>query len=439
MNADLEKIAAQFTFSKGTTGGKVVGGKLPTPTKVSGGSGSGGTTPPAKTTPPAGGAGTTPPPAQQQTPPAQQQPKTEKQPNPTVEAAKKDAKQVAGKATDWANKNLGGAANAVEKSNLGQQFLNSKTGQNFQKSRVGKWAMNNKGAAVGLAGAGLAAGGLAIGAAIKRHKEKKKMKEQAQMNAQAMGKSAMEDFTMYEDIGMQLEKIASKAMNDKEYTKARRKDAAAAFRAGGLRGQSPSKADQLFGKVTGFGGDQHDWRVALKEMRDSQSFETPAEERKAARRELAKQDAKRAGTVAAGAGLAAGGTIAALKLKKHLKKKKEEQEKAALDAAVEYLMEKEASAPALPGRSLKGRMYEAGTAIRNAAGFSDEDKAAVAHWKKFGSHYKHAPAALKEMRKPYGKRAAAAGIGAGAAAAVAGGSIALKKALAKHKKKKEQE
>ena len=319
MNADLEKIAAQFTFSKGTTGGKVVGGKLPTPTKVNGGAGSGGTTPPAKTTPPAGGTGAAPPPTQQQTPPAQQQPKTEKQPNPTVEAAKKDAKQVAGKVTDWANKNLGGAGDAVAKSNLGQQFLNSQTGQNFQKSKVGKWAMNNKGAAVGLAGAGLAAGGLAIGAAIKRHKEKKKMKEQAQMNAQAMGKSAMEEFTMYEDIGMQLEKIA------------------------GLK------------DLTGFSKKDS---TTLKNLKAIDKKERP----EGINKRIREIQAKRAGTIGAGAAAAGAAIGGAVALKKHLKKKKAEQKKEALDTAVAYLMEKEAG----DGCKCKGKKGKLGNLMTDS-------------------------------------------------------------------------
>lgn len=334
MNADLEKIAAQFTFSKGTTGGKVVGGKLPTPTKVSGGSGSGGTTPPAKTTTPptnsgsgtgapvatpAGGTGGGATPPQQQTPPSQQQQKQEKQPNPTVEAAKKDAKQVAGKATDWANKNLGGTGDAVANSNLGRQFLNSKTGQNFQKSKVGKWAMNNKGAAVGLAGAGLAAGGLAIGAAIKRHKEKKKMKEQAQMNAQAMGKSAMEEFTMYENIGAQLEKIA------------------------GLE------------DLTGFSKKDSTTLKNLKAIKKEER--TPGVSKRI--REI---QAKRAGTVGAGAAAAGAAIGGAIALKKHLKKKKAEQKKEALDAAVAHLMEKEAG----DGCKCKGKKGKLGNLMTDS-------------------------------------------------------------------------
>ena len=239
--------------------------------------------------------------------------------NPVANAAKKDASQVAGKVTDFANKKLGGAGEAVANSNLGQQFLNSKTGQNFQKSKVGKWAMNNKGAAVGLAGAGLAAGGLAIGAAIKRHKEKKKMKEQAQMNAQAMGKSAMEEFTMYEDVGMQLEKIA------------------------GLK------------DLTGFSKKDS---TTLKNLKAIDKKARP----EGINKRIREIQAKRAGTVGAGAAAAGAAIGGAIALKKHLKKKKAEQKKEALDAAVAYLMEKEAG----DGCKCKGKKGKLGNLMTDS-------------------------------------------------------------------------
>lgn len=459
MNADLEKIAAQFTFSKGTTGGKVVGGKLPTPTKVSGGSGSGGTTPPAKTTtPPANsgsgtgapavkpaggtGGGATPPP--QQTPPQQQ--KQEKQPNPTVEAAKKDAKQVAGKATDWANKNLGGAGEAVANSNLGQQFLNSKTGQNFQKTKVGKWAMNNKGAAVGLAGAGLAAGGLAIGAAIKRHKEKKKMKEQAQMNAQAMGKSALDEAVDY-----LMEKQASKA-NAKNF--------------GALGLVLGSSIGSSIGSYHASNKVYKQNKDRLKEIRQElRKGGFTKEEKRALKNERANinrdmyiaslKGQLKGALIGAGIGAgvgAGGGALIGYDYKEPRMKRSREKvpfdgnyydgevfNKDGSKAASEgFAMYDNIGAQLEKVAGMKYRVHEMGRKIEKATGFGPNESGNRKMWKgtlKSGVNTERAKELMRDQDK---RRLRTGGVAAGVAGAAAGGAIALKKLRDKKKKQKKE-
>lgn len=442
MSMLLEKLAA-FTIKRGTGPLKVVGG-LPTTTKRS-------TTPPAggSTTPPAGGGSTNPPPQQtppqQQTPPKQEAPA--KQPNPTVEAAKQDAKNIRDNIVGRMNKSTGlnNAADTVLKSNTVQNFLKSDKGQAFQQSGAGKWIMNNKGAAAGLAGAGLAAGGLAVGAAIKRHREKKKMKEQAQYNAQAMGKGA------YEEIGEQLEKIASKA-NAKNF----------GYVGAGLGGYLGGAV----GSWVGYGKARHRNKPRLNEIKQELKKDgLTKSEKRALRNErydinreisLASTKGLLAGMAigtGAGAGLGAG-TGAMIGRSYKEPKPKTIRAKEPFDGKYYdgEISNKDGSKAASEGFN----MYEnIGAQLEKIAGakdimdkaigltgFGKKDRARLAKAKEQAKWDKGGftgDAAEKDIKKIYGKRAATVGTSAALAGAAAGGAIALKKHLKKKKDEQKKE